>query len=107
MGEDQHSIEEVPLMSLPRFAAMPPAVGEVFRTLWQEIQNIHLTWMVNRQLFGTSPEPSYPDGKRVKGALRVSQIGTRSSPFYHSDESAPVPLMARPVAAAPRWGSLP
>ena len=43
-------------MSLPRFAAMPPAVGEVFRTLWQEIQNIHLTWMVNRQLFGTSPE---------------------------------------------------
>ena len=39
-----------------RFPAMPPAVGEVFRTLWQEIQNIHLTWMVNRQLFGTSPE---------------------------------------------------
>jgi hypothetical protein len=43
-------------MSLPRFPAMPPAAGEVFRTLWQEIQNIHLTWTVNRQLFGTSPE---------------------------------------------------
>jgi hypothetical protein len=43
-------------MSLPRFPAMPPAIEEVFRIQWQEIQNIHLTWMVNRQLFGTSPE---------------------------------------------------
>lgn len=43
-------------MSMPQFSAMPPAVGEVFRTLWQEIQNIHLTWTINRQIFGTSPE---------------------------------------------------
>jgi hypothetical protein len=43
-------------MSLPQFPAMPPAVGEVFRILWQEIQNIHLAWTINRQLFGTSAE---------------------------------------------------
>lgn len=43
-------------MSSPRFPAMPPAIGDVFRALWQEIQNIHLTWIINRQLFGTSQE---------------------------------------------------
>jgi hypothetical protein len=35
---------------------MPTAVAEVYDPLWQEVQNIHFTWMLYRQLFGTSPD---------------------------------------------------
>jgi hypothetical protein len=56
MAEGQNPEPESLSMSMPPFSAMPTAVGEAFRTLWQEIQNIHLTWMINRQLFGTSQE---------------------------------------------------
>lgn len=40
--------------SQPR--SMPSSVADVYRPLWQEVQNIHFTWTLNRHLFGTSPE---------------------------------------------------
>jgi hypothetical protein len=35
---------------------MPSPIADVYRPLWQEVQNIHFTWSLNRQLFGTSPQ---------------------------------------------------
>jgi AbiU2 len=34
----------------------PASVSEVYRPLWQEVQNVHFMWALYRQLFGTSPE---------------------------------------------------
>src|ERR1700722_15331781 len=43
-------------MSQPQFSSMPPDDGSVYRTLWQEVQGVHLAWMVYRQLYGTSSD---------------------------------------------------